>query len=112
MLTHYRSNLDEETAGAVLERLLSWLKRLISQQEGHLVLRKLASTLVTFFVRSPFHWQRPLSRVISALRQDVQETEVDQKMIHDLPDSPMIVLLWFCGALVDELNKVDHAMAK
>lgn len=113
MLTYYRSNLDEETAGAVLERLLSWLTRLVSQQEGALVMRKFTTTLVTFFVRSPFHWQRPFSKVLNALRQDASEAlDIDSKTIHDLPHASLIVLLWFSGSLVDELNRIDHAVAK
>ena len=115
MYFYPRSSLDAETAQTVQSRLLSWTVRLVQQDEKKLVLKKLCSTLCTYFIRSPVLWQNPLLHLAISLQQgevvhdlpiDDRET-VMNKALSALTSQQIVVLLWFAATLAEEVGKVD-----
>ncbi|QIW99838.1 hypothetical protein AMS68_005356 [Peltaster fructicola] len=87
---------DDDTAVAVLERLKYWLKCLA--QDTPLVVGKLMTALVTYFLRTPVTWQKP-HQELTALLGGAQE----------LADSQLIALLLFSSTLAEETNKMEYA---
>ena len=119
LLTIYwrcRASLDESNAQAVLQRLIHWLVRLVNQGESPMVIRKLCTTLVTFFTRASFRWQQPLFHLICSFRHGDALT-VDEVQTIDIPSNQLIPALsaaqltglyTFSAALADELGKSDY----
>lgn len=111
-----RASLDEENAQAVLQRLIHWLVRLVNQAESPMVIRKLCSTLVTFFTRAPFRWQRPLFHLICSFRhgdalstEEVETIDVPtNQLIPALSTAQLTSLYQFSATLADELGKSDY----
>ncbi|KAK5723059.1 member of the karyopherin-beta [Elasticomyces elasticus] len=105
--------LDDDTARAIQMRLITWLVRSSRQGEGAMVIRKLCSTLTTYFVRSPLLWERPLTHVGLSLQTgdavneqnlaDVRAEHVSEA----LDGSLLVILLWFSATIADEVSKVD-----
>lgn len=82
-----------------------------------MVIRKLCSTLVTFFTRAPFRWQRPLFHLICSFRhgdalspEDVETITVPiDELIPALSTSQLTCLYIFSSTLADELGKTDYS---
>jgi hypothetical protein len=115
-ILYRRPSLDEQNAQAVLQRLIHWLVRLVNQAESPMVIRKLCSTLVTFFTRAPFRWQRPLFHLICSFRHgdalSVEEVETidvpTNQLIPALSVAQLTSLYQFSATLADELGKSDY----
>lgn len=81
-----------------------------------MVVRKLCSTLVTFFTRASFRWQRPLFHLICSFRHgdalsvdEVQSIDVpSDQLIPALSTAQSISLYIFSATLADELGKSDY----
>ncbi|TKA78591.1 hypothetical protein B0A55_03875 [Friedmanniomyces simplex] len=105
--------LDGDTARTIQMRLISWLVRLSRQGEGAMVIRKLCSTLTTYFVRSPTLWQRPLTHVGVSLQtgDSITEDEANdvsaERLSKALNPSETVILLWFSATLADEVSRLD-----
>ncbi|KAK0863131.1 member of the karyopherin-beta [Friedmanniomyces endolithicus] len=106
--------LDVDTARTIQMRLVSWLVRLSRQGEGAMVIRKLCSTLTTFFIRSPSLWRRPLMHVGASLQTGGPVTEDEaidlsaERLSEALNSSETAVLLWFSASLADEVSRLDN----
>ncbi|KAF2858181.1 ARM repeat-containing protein [Piedraia hortae CBS 480.64] len=107
--------LDADTAQSIQNRLISWLVRLSRQGENPLVLRKLCSTLTTYFVRTPVLWKRPLLHVAAALQSGTAMAEGDLSpsidflsIIRQLPLTDVATLLEFSGTMATEVGRVEN----
>ena len=58
------SSLDETHSKEILGRLMIWLKRLVSRDEGQLVRKKLCSALVALFLRRDTTWIRSIRHLM------------------------------------------------
>ncbi|KAK6436142.1 member of the karyopherin-beta [Oleoguttula sp. CCFEE 5521] len=111
--------LEDTTSQYILQRLVSWFVRLVNAMDKPLVIRKLCSTLVTFFTRVPSAWKRPLLHLIYAFRVD-PETLVDveaittptEELLQSLSTHQYVALLWFTASLADEMTKMEYSGPK
>lgn len=111
----FRATLDAETAQSVQTRLISWLVRLVRDGESALVTKKLCSTLATYYLRSPITWTRPLLQVATSMQSGdaVPEASLDMAggmdiVLESLNIDQIVVLLWFCGTLADEVGRMEN----
>lgn len=94
--------------------LVGWLVRLVNEDAPPLVVKKLCSTLVVFFIRFPESWPNCLKHLIYCLSvgQARSATEVsDAPSPSHLPitmkPGAKLAALWFAAILVEEVGKVD-----
>jgi hypothetical protein len=81
-----------------------------------MVVRKLCSTLVTFFTRAPFRWHRPLFHLICSFRhgdaltvEEIESIDVpSNQLIPALSSTQLMSLYVFSATLADELGKADY----
>ena len=113
-LTAFRESLEPDSAQSLLYRLVSWLIRLISQSEGPLVVRKICSTLVVFFLRFPSSWELCVRHLLCSLYKGdaVPLTSIDQypatpALVRALNKSQAVAALWFISTLVEDVGKTD-----
>ncbi|KAK3715372.1 member of the karyopherin-beta [Vermiconidia calcicola] len=106
--------LDDDTAHSVHTRLISWLVRLVQRGEGGLVCKKLCSTLTTYFLRSPLMWKHPLLDLALSFHHGDATVEGNtprsadeiSDILPNLNELQLRVLLWFAGALAEEVSRV------
>ncbi|KAK5166201.1 member of the karyopherin-beta [Saxophila tyrrhenica] len=109
-------NLDENTALSIRSRLIYWLVRLSQEPgKGQFVTRKLCAALVTYFIRSPLPWPRPVVQLAIAL--DTQQSDVPDSALQSVPSIPRLfwsmpqqqleVLLCFAETLAEEVSKLS-----
>ncbi|KAI9677472.1 MAG: hypothetical protein M1817_006426 [Caeruleum heppii] len=106
--------LDAAAAQSLLQRLLSWLAHLIRKAEGSLVVKKLCSTLVVYFIRFSSQWLRCLRHVLSCLVEErfVAADEATlaanhSSLLPQLTATQAATALYFSSALVEEVGKTD-----
>lgn len=102
---------DDTTA--LLGRLLAWLVQLTSGKEGALVVRKLCSALVAYFLQPAAPWTHCIRHILSCFHANsaVSEDRVEQKQlstdqIYQLDTSKVTTTLWFAISLVEEAGKI------
>ena len=107
--------LDFETAQSVHNRLISWLVRLVGQGETSLVIKKLCSTLTTYYLRSPIQWKRPIIHIALSMQQGDVAAEPDPdasismaNITKTLNLSQAVTLLGFAGTLADEVGRMEN----
>lgn len=82
-----------------------------------MVIRKLCSTLVTYFTRSPVRWQRPLFHLICSFSHgDALPAEAvenvslhSSELISTLSTAQLASLYTFSGTLADEIGKIEYS---
>ncbi|KAI9875175.1 MAG: hypothetical protein M1830_008787 [Pleopsidium flavum] len=108
-------SLGPEDAKLLLIRLLSRLVRLVSQNEGSLVVRKICSALVAYFVRPNSAWEHCLRHVICSFHsgqavstESLSVLPSTGDLIPGLSQLQAIATLWFSSMLVEEISKTDN----
>ncbi|KAE9374892.1 ARM repeat-containing protein [Stipitochalara longipes BDJ] len=112
-------SLGEEDAQALLQTLIGWLIRCMEISEGPLVVRKLCSTLVAYFMQFSSSWERCVRHLMYCLctneacpyssLDDAPETAV---LIQNLSDAKAVAVFWVAGTLVEEVGKTDSNSMK
>ncbi|PQE11950.1 importin 13 protein [Rutstroemia sp. NJR-2017a BVV2] len=112
-------SLNEEDAQTVLQRIIGWLIRSLSSGSGPLVIRKLCTTLVTYFLHFSSSWARCIPHLIYCLclgeavpyrkLEDAPSTAV---LSQNLTDDKSLAVLWFAATLVEEVGKTDRNSMK
>ncbi|KAI9772601.1 MAG: hypothetical protein M1835_006254 [Candelina submexicana] len=107
-------SLAQDSHHLLLATLISWLVRLVSRSEGPLVVRKLCSALVSYFLRPNVSWERCIRHVICSF---VREEAVSLSNLDDYPPTleltaqlnkrQIIATMWFSATLVEEVGKTD-----
>lgn len=107
-------SLGAPDTAALFDRLLQWLVRLAKAGEGALVLRKLCSTLVTYFFRPSVNWDYCVRHIVcSMITGDVVLPETVSAMgilgvvLSNMTTLEITVVLWFAAALVEEVGKTN-----
>ena len=108
------NKLSIEDAAALLQRLMTWLVRLVQAGDDQLVIRKLCSSLVAYFLKSSTSWDRCLKHLIWCFSIG---SVVDKEGISQLPSTVVLLanlnalqlktLLWFSTTLVEEVGKMN-----
>ncbi|KXH59971.1 hypothetical protein CSAL01_08649 [Colletotrichum salicis] len=113
------SSLSKGDASELLQNLIGWFVRSLDDGSGAMVVRKLSSALVTFFLCFPTQWElciRHLCFSLSegvALSQDRVDETIDlSAVLQTLQPRSLQAALWFSGALIDEATKVEMNSAK
>ncbi|KZF19191.1 ARM repeat-containing protein [Xylona heveae TC161] len=107
-------SLSEHDVQPLLARLISWLVRLVSRNESALVVRKLCSTLVAFFLRPSVSWTRCLRHLVCSISAGdaILEDALDQypptpELLQRLSLQQIVAILWFSSTLAEEAGKVN-----
>lgn len=116
----YRKSLSEEDADDLLQTLINFLIKALNNNEGALVVRKLCSTLVAYFLQFSGRWTRCLNHLTYCLSKDqaVQYAEVidtvpgTENLVESLSPQKVVALFWFSGGLVEEVGKMDSNSMK
>ena len=116
-LIRYRASLDQQNAEAVLQRLIFWTVKSVEKGDSSMVVRKLCSTLVTYFFRSRATWETPLFHLVCSFRQgdavpvdDVKAANVTtEQLLPSLSVPQLQCLFWFSAALADEIGKMEYS---
>jgi hypothetical protein len=98
---------------------MGWLIRFVERHEGPLVLRKLCSTLVVYFLQFSASWTRCVKHVIYCLclgqvlpYGTLEESPETTLLIENITSEKATVVLWFASSLVEEVGKTDSSSMK
>lgn len=109
--------MSDEDAASLLHRLIHWLVRLVNDGEGALVIKKLCTSLVAYFLRPSITWQKCIRHLIVCLNQgnvvpgdhSVMLETSSRVVIESLSESQLLAVLWFAGGLAEEVKQANAA---
>lgn len=101
---------------SLLDRLIEWLIRLVNAGESQLVVRKLCSSLIAYYLRPEGRWKQCIRHLVlsfsegqvvptNTLAQEPKTGPLAAKL--SLPC--LMAILWFAGGLVEEVGKTSGA---
>ena len=107
-------SLSDEDALSVLQNLITWLVHSLSDGSGPIVIRKLCSALVTYYIQYSRTWAKCTRHLIHSLDrnavvpiEEVGESAPLDQIIRQLDSQKYLAALWFTAALAEETEKVD-----
>ncbi|KZL75180.1 importin 13 [Colletotrichum incanum] len=113
------SSLSNEDASELRQNLVGWFVKSLDDGSGAMVVRKLSSALVTFFLSFPAQWEFCIRHLCCSLSEGtaLPQERVDgsiniSHILQALHSRKLQAALWFSGALVDEAAKVEMNSAK
>ncbi len=102
------ASLTESEARSLVERLLQHLIRLVNRGESALVIKKLCSALVAYYLLPSTLWSRPVFNVMVSLSQR-QGFDISGLSTLDLAQSlsnhQLLAALWFSMGLAEEAKQ-------
>ena len=107
------NSLGDDNAPVLLDRLLSWLVRLVAGGEGPLVTRKLCSTLVAYFMQPSVSWDRCIRHLLYCFYANIGvPNTLDRyppttELISGLSQEQLITTVWFVTSLIEEVGKTS-----
>ncbi|KAI1431402.1 armadillo-type protein [Xylaria sp. CBS 124048] len=111
--------LSDDDALSVLENLITWLLRALSDGSGPIVIRKLCSALVTYYIHYSHTWLRCVRHLIHCLNRNaaVPTEEVADglplaQVIEGLDTQKFLAATCFAAYLAEEIEKVDTKSTK
>ena len=109
-----RKSLDESEASQVLSQILSWIVVCVQRGSTQMVVRKLCSTLVVYFLQFSAFWSLPVKHLVLCLcadqfvaTTDVQDAPEVLQLISQLSPQKLSATLWFTTILAEEVSKTD-----
>jgi hypothetical protein len=115
----YRKSLSGEDAQALLQNIISWLIRCVEGAEGPLVVRKLCSTLVAYFLQFSATWTHCVAHLIYCLcigqptpYDALSEAPSSAILTQNISKEKAVVILWFATTLVEDVGKTDSNSMK
>lgn len=111
------STLAEDDAKQLLLSLINWFVRSLTNGSMALVIRKLASALVTFFVHFSRLWPDCVHHLLycldmgHAVPRDESETSPTSDLLSSLSESSFLAAIWFITALVEDVSRLDMKSA-
>ncbi|TVY21258.1 Importin beta-like protein [Lachnellula arida] len=104
-------SLGDEDVRALLQTLVEWLVRCVDNAEGPLVMRKLCSTLVSYFLQFSVSWTRCVKHLMYCLCMNravpyddaLSESPNIAVLAAGLSNETAIATLWFASSLVEEV---------
>jgi len=118
-VTGCSGSLSPKDIPILRDRLIDWLVRFNSLGLAQLVIRKLCSTLVVFFIRFPDYWDDCIRHIICSLcsgrfvsAAELPQLPSSEKLLEVAEPRIKITALWFSAILVEEVGKVDSRNIK
>lgn len=109
-----RESLSHLDAKALLDQLINWLIRHADPMIGPLVVRKLCSTLVVYFLHFSSLWPNCIKHLIHSLYigkaaalESLDHTLDTMALVERLTPQKASAGLWFSTALAEEVGKTD-----
>lgn len=109
-----RNTLSEDDAQQLLTRLVEIYVRMAENNEKTMVLRKMSSTLVAYFLHKESKWVHCVKTLVASFSQHrfVQDTEIPadfevSTILDQLSPSEVNATFLFCSSLVEETLKFD-----
>ncbi|KAK1979492.1 armadillo-type protein [Colletotrichum cereale] len=113
------SSLSSDDASELRQNLVGWFVTSLDDGSGAMVIRKLSSALVTFFLCFPAQWEFCIRHLCCSLSEGtaLPQERVDgsiniSHVLETLHSRKLQAALWFSGSLVDEAAKVEMNSAK
>ncbi|KAL0931593.1 uncharacterized protein CTRU02_212547 [Colletotrichum truncatum] len=113
------SSLTDNDASELLQNLMGWFVNSLDDGSGAMVIRKLSSALVTFFLSFPGQWELCIRHLCCSLSKGASlplksiDAAIDlPSLLQTLSPRKFQAALWFAGTLVDEASKVEMNSAK
>ncbi|KAI1074084.1 armadillo-type protein [Whalleya microplaca] len=107
-------SLSDEDALSVLQNLISWLINSLENSSGAIVVRKLCSALVTYFIHYSHTWTRCIFHLLHCLdlnssvpQENLERSSPAEHIIQTLTLQKFLAVTWFTTALAEEAEKVD-----
>ncbi|KAI9929911.1 hypothetical protein MW887_011721 [Aspergillus wentii] len=104
--------LNESEAQELLGRLIDHYVFLVNGGERPLVIRKLASSLATIFLKPSAPWTRALLNVAASLangkylsEEQCQSIDLETAVLPAMSEKQVVALLYFSNTLAEEFNK-------
>jgi hypothetical protein len=111
--------LNDEDAQALLQTLISWLIQCMATSEGPLVLRKLCSTLVAYFMQFSTSWSRCIKHIMYCIctsqahpYSSLEEAPDTTILVQNISEDQAVAIFWFAATLVEEVGKTDSNSMK
>ncbi|RYC56842.1 hypothetical protein CHU98_g9366 [Xylaria longipes] len=111
--------LSDDDALSVLQNLITWLVHSLSNESGPMVIRKLCSALVAYYIHYSHTWPKCIRHLIHSLDRNaalpIEQVEGSlplEQVIRELDAQKFLAASWFATALADETAKVDTKATK
>ncbi|KAI1268616.1 armadillo-type protein [Xylariaceae sp. FL1019] len=109
--------VSDADAVSVLQNLITWLLRSLQEGAGPIVIRKLCSALVTYFIHYSHTWPKCVCHILVCLDRGAyvpldQVMPCPEPVIRDLDAQKYLAASWFATALAEETEKVDTKSTK
>ncbi|KAI1826185.1 armadillo-type protein [Xylaria intraflava] len=111
--------LPDDDALSVLQSLITWLTRSLNDGSGPIVIRKLCSALVTYYIHYSHTWPKCVHHLLHCLGRNVTvpaEEPTDalpsEQVIQGLDTQRFLAATWFATSLAEETEKVDTKSTK
>ncbi|KAI0013939.1 armadillo-type protein [Xylariaceae sp. FL0662B] len=112
-------SLPDEDALSVLQNLISWLINSLEDGSGAIVVRKLCSALVTYFIHYSHTWTRCIFHLLhcldlnsSAPQENLDGSSPAEHIVRTLPLQKFLAATWFTTTLAEEVEKIDLKSAR
>lgn len=103
----------------MLQNLITWLVHSLSDGSGPIVIRKLCSALVAYYIHYSHTWSKCIRHLIHSLDRNaavpIEEVEGSlplEQVIRELGTQKFLAASWFAAALAEETEKVDSKATK
>jgi len=114
-INDHGSSLDEAHLESLLTKLLDWFMRCVEANDSPLVLRKLCSTLVTYFMLPNATWTTAIRHIICCLqlrqalpKQMLERCPPTKDLLQLLRPAQLQLLLIFVTDLAVDAARIDH----
>ncbi|KAI0976037.1 armadillo-type protein [Xylaria arbuscula] len=111
--------LSDDDALSVLQNLITWLIYSLNDGSGPIVIRKLCSALVTYYIHYSHTWSKCVRHLIYSLDRnaampigELEDALPLEQVIGQLDTQKFLAASWFSAALAEEIEKVDTKSAK
>ncbi|KAI0860991.1 armadillo-type protein [Xylaria cubensis] len=111
--------LSDHDALSVLQNLITWLVHSLNDGSGNIVIRKLCSALVTYYIHYSHTWPTCIRHLILSIDRNaaVPIAEVEgspplEQVIQELDTQKFLAASWFAAALAEDIGKIDHRAPK
>lgn len=109
-------SLSANEATSLVSRLISWTVQMASRAGTKLVLDKLCSTLSTYFIQSPVHWDHAVRQMlVSFVAEEVVDAEhleqhsPSSDLVRQLSTPRLSVLVRFCKTLAEDVANTESS---
>ncbi|KAA8911147.1 armadillo-type protein [Sphaerosporella brunnea] len=107
-------SVSEDDVPVLCAKLIGWLVSLLNENSPPLVVKKLCSTLVVFFIRFADAWADCIRHLICCLAvgragpvEEFAEMPPSPRLLVSMKPNAKLAALWFTAILVEEVGKVD-----